>query len=86
MAHWPHIERFLTQVELCVGKRENETQHMVQEAIRSLPVRPQDVTIFEGHAPSVSSSQVRAAIREKRGIHGLLASVKAYATQEWLYL
>lgn len=86
MAAWPHIEQFLLAVELCIGRRENEKNDHVTQAVATLPVSPRKITFFESHAPAVSSSQIRAAIREKRGIHGLLASVKAYATEEWLYL
>lgn len=85
MAQWPHVAQFLQQVELCVGRRGNETQHSIEQALETLPL-PLKVTFFDSHAPAVSSSQVRAALREKRGARGLLASVKVYAAQEWLYL
>ena len=85
MAQWPHVARFLQQVELCVGRRGNETQLSIEQMLKTLPP-PLRVTFFDSHAPAVSSSQVRAALREKRGVRGLLASVKVYAAQEWLYL
>ena len=85
MAQWPHVARFLQQVELCVGRRGNETQLSIEQVLETLPL-PLRVTFFDSHAPAVSSSQVRAALREKRGVRGLLASVKVYAAQEWLYL
>lgn len=86
IASWPNAGSLLGRVELCIGRRESETQQMIEDLIGSLPVSPRRAIVFESHAPSVSSSQVRAAIREKRRVHGLLASVKAYASQEWLYL
>ena len=85
MAQWPHVARFLQQVELCVGRRGNETQLSIEQMLKTLPP-PLRVTFFDSHAPAVSSSQVRAALREKRGVRGLLASVKVYAAQEWLYM
>lgn len=85
MAQWPHVAQFLQQVELCVGRRGNETQLSIEQVLETLPL-PLRVTFFDSHAPAVSSSQVRAALREKRGVRGLLASVKVYAAQEWLYL
>ncbi len=86
MIDWPHIESLLFDVELCVGRRHYETERQVTHAVKGLPVMPPAVTIFESHAASVSSSQVRAAIRERRGVRGLLLSVKVYAQREWLYI
>lgn len=86
MPDWPRIEQLLLSVELVIGKREQETQAIIQNAVNHLPTKPLAVTIVQTHAADVSSSQVRQALRERRGVHGLLASVRAYAGQEWLYL
>ncbi|QQS18901.1 nicotinate-nicotinamide nucleotide adenylyltransferase [Candidatus Saccharibacteria bacterium] len=86
MASWAHVEGFLTRVELCIGRRHSETNQHVKQAVNRLPVVPLAVIQFESYAATVSSSQVRAAIREQRGVRGLLASVRTYAQREWLYL
>ncbi|MCA9327179.1 nicotinate (nicotinamide) nucleotide adenylyltransferase [Candidatus Saccharibacteria bacterium] len=86
MQSWSHVDEFLRICELCVGRREKETSDSVEKSLRQLPTNPVAVTVLESHAPAVSSSQIRAAIRENRGVRGLLHSVQAYANQEWLYL
>lgn len=86
MAGWPHAGQLLRRVELCVGRRENETMAEVSRVLKTLPTPPVKVTVFESHAPAISSSRIRAALRDQKGVRGLLASVKAYANQEWLYL
>lgn len=86
MVHWPRAEQFLRAVELCVGRRSNESMRDIDTALASLPRLPRGITVLESHASAVSSSHIRAALREKRTIHGLLTSVRAYAKEEWLYL
>lgn len=86
MSSWPHIERLLRGCELCIGRRQNESRRVVEQAVAALPIAPQDVTIVDSHAPHISSSSIRRAIRERRGVRGLLRSVHDYAAQEWLYL
>jgi len=86
MARWPHADQFLHAVELCIGRRANETTHDIDAALASLPKLPRNVTVLQSYASAVASSHIRAALREKRSIQGLLASVRAYANKEWLYL
>lgn len=86
MQSWSHVEELLRTCELCVGRREKETAESIRKAITQLPIEPVAVTVLESHAPAVSSSQIRAAIRENRGVRGLLHSVQSYASQEWLYV
>lgn len=86
MPDWPHVETLLADVELCIGRRHTETRKAITELIIALPRRPRKTWIFESHAAAVSSSQIRAALRADKGIHGLLQSVRDYAAQEWLYV
>ncbi|QQS20154.1 adenylyltransferase/cytidyltransferase family protein [Candidatus Saccharibacteria bacterium] len=86
MAKWAYVKQFLRSVELCVGRRENESADSIKKILSKIPSSHAEVIVFESHAPAVSSSHIRAALREKRGAKGLLASVKVYANQEWLYL
>ncbi|PID99145.1 hypothetical protein CSA80_03460 [Candidatus Saccharibacteria bacterium] len=86
MAQWAHVKTLLPKTELCIAQRHNETKETVLRSVMGLPVAPRAARIVQSYAPKVSSSQVRKALREKRTVRGLLASVKAYAQQEWLYI
>ena len=86
MKAWPNVGRLLSSAELCVGRRHDEDIQGLQEIVARLARPPLAYQIIESQAPGVSSSQVREALRQKRGVQGLLASVRAYASQEWLYL
>lgn len=86
MRHWEFLETFLTNVELCVGLRGQETPQELQAIVSKLPTQPVRVWFVKSHAAQVSSSQIREALRKHTGVRGLLASVRAYAAREWLYL
>lgn len=86
MGEWPHIDQFLGGIELCVGRRHNQSNDEVDRLIASLPVSVRASTIIETYASAVSSSKIRDAMSRRHSIHGLLESVKAYASKEWLYL
>lgn len=86
MVHWPHLAQLCTVAELVVGVRASETPEEVRLHIESWPVQPHGLTIFESFSPVVSSSFVRAALRDKVAAAGLLSSVQRYSDQNWLYV
>lgn len=86
MSEWPHIGRFFEVFELCIGLRGDEQSATLDALLSELPAQPRGRIYVRSHASAVTSSQVREALRENRGVRGLLASVREYAAREWLYL
>lgn len=86
MTVWPGVERLLERVELCIGGRYQEDVENIAIQLVRLPKQPIASTVVKSYAAAVSSSQIREALRAKRSVRGLLASVRDYATREWLYL
>ncbi|MFZ1248902.1 MAG: nicotinate (nicotinamide) nucleotide adenylyltransferase [Candidatus Saccharimonadales bacterium] len=86
MSHWPQLDQLFATTELCVGRRSRHSSQQIEQALKELCSQPRQTYVIESYSPKISSSKVRQAFREGRLGHGLLASVKAYATKEWLYL
>lgn len=86
MHKWLHIEQFLSHSELCIGRRRQDSLREIQQLLAALPVPPLRSYCIESLAPTISSSSIRAALGDSRSVKGLLASVRAYAKREWLYI
>lgn len=86
VADWPLAEQFITTSEFVVGVRSDHQHTAVEHAVGGWPVAPPSLMIFDSYAPEVSSSHIRQAIRTHQYTEGLLASVRRYARQEWLYV
>lgn len=86
MAGWQHVQQLLARSELCIGRRQQDSSRDIQQALAALPEPPIRSYCIESLAPSISSSSIRIALSERRSVKGLLASVRAYAKREWLYI
>lgn len=83
---WPYAERLMTTCEFVVGVRSPGQQSAIEQSISAWPVAPPALIIFDSYAPHISSSTIRQALRSNQHVEGLLASVRRYARQEWLYV
>ncbi len=85
LSEWPDVERLLTTSELVIGVRGHETEDQVKDELAKLPVQP-TVRLFSSQATSVTSQQIRSALRKREYAQGLLQSVQRYSDQHWLYI
>lgn len=83
---WAHIDQLVAQVSFCVGLRHGTDRKHIEDICTRLAVPPNRLTFIDSFAADISSSKVREAIRAKRIVRGVLASVYRYAQREWLYL
>lgn len=83
---WPRADRLLESCELVIGIRNSHELEVVQQEIESWPTKPLAATVFTSHAPEVTSSKVRHALRTGQKAKGLLNSVAKYSNQHWLYV
>lgn len=86
MPNWDNVARLHSQSELIVGVRSADNLAVVQESIARWKVQPQDVTLLESWAPTVSSRKIREALRKREYVPGLLRSVERYSNRNWLYI
>ncbi len=86
--NWPSegLTTFLSQTGLVVGLRSNQQRQALAAAIKGLPVQPQSLQILDLPTRHLSSSRIRYNVRQGLDTEGLLASVKAYARRNWLYV
>ncbi len=82
---WPYVDVLLETAELIVGVRSGDADK-IDTALTLLPVQPYQTHIIDSYAAEVSSSKVRAALRSRQNIQGLLASVESYSNRNWLYI
>ncbi|HSW37824.1 MAG TPA: nicotinate (nicotinamide) nucleotide adenylyltransferase [Candidatus Saccharimonadales bacterium] len=83
---WSQANNMLKNCELVVGVRAEDSLEKIVQLIKTWPVQPKALTIFDSYAPDVSSSSVREALRKQNPGNGLLSSVKQYSKQHWLYV
>ena len=83
---WPNAERLLKSSELVVGVRASADVALVRRQIAAWANQPLALAIFDSYAPDVSSGAVRAALRGRRPVRGLLLSVARYCDRHWLYV
>ncbi|MDB5165963.1 MAG: nicotinic acid mononucleotide adenylyltransferase [Candidatus Saccharibacteria bacterium] len=83
---WPHAEELLRTCEIVVAVKQGQKLKTVQGVIKGWPTQPLATTIIPAHAPHVSSTAIRAALRKNIPTGGLLASVRRYAHRQWLYV
>lgn len=86
MEEWPLLERLVEHTELVVGLRENDDAQQVKRRISRWTHRPLKATVIPSYAPSISSKSVRAALRKRIYVSGLLRSVQRYSERHWLYV
>lgn len=83
---WPQADQLLRQAELVIGCRRQDDLSNVESLIGSWKVQPRKHIIFNSYAPEVSSGRVRAALRDRQPVRGLLKSVERYSDRHWLYI
>lgn len=79
---WPGYEKFLEEVPLHVGVRDELDADEAREMLNSLQPSGQ---IIETDRPHVSSSLIRRALYQGDGHRELLGSLKPYIKKHWLY-
>lgn len=83
---WPHAHRLLHASELVVGIRSAQQRAALQQSIMQWQAMPRDLFLIDSHAPHISSSHIREALRSDQYTEGLLSSVRRYAREQWLYV
>jgi nicotinate-nucleotide adenylyltransferase len=83
---WPHADKLLQTCELVIGIRDAHELEAVQLEIEDWLTKPLAATVFTSHAPEVTSSKVRHALRTGNTAKGLLHSVAKYSNKHWLYV
>ena len=83
---WPYAKRLLQVSELVIAAREGHETSSLQAEITGWEQQPLAVTMLVSFAPSVTSTSVRAALRSRQPVKGLLQSVARYSDHHWLYV
>lgn len=84
--HWDRADRLLIAGEIVVGVRQDLDIAGIEKIVSSWKTKPKELIVFNSHAPHISSSHIRTAIRENRTADGLLKSVQRYSRDQWLYV
>jgi nicotinic acid mononucleotide adenylyltransferase len=86
MVDWPDIDRMFAETELVVGMRGYDQVKTVANRIARWPFAPQKLHLCETYGAGISSGAVRAALRGRSHVPGLLKSVANYSRRNWLYI
>lgn len=84
--HWDRAERLLSVGEIVVGVRQDSDITAIEKVVGCWKTPPKQLVVFNSHAPHISSSHIRTALRENRSTDGLLKSVQRYSRAQWLYV
>ncbi|HVX24282.1 MAG TPA: hypothetical protein VG992_02995 [Candidatus Saccharimonadales bacterium] len=82
---WPYADRLLAAGEVVIGRCHADQQQSRADIMAHWPVIPRTL-ILDSHAPAISSTAIRAALRQHQAARGLLTSVKHYSQHHWLYV
>ena len=85
MADWPDIGMLLLRCGLIIGEREDDRLIDVAAELSVLPPSVHGTLIVQSCHPRLSARLVRDALMRRQSAPGLLASVRRYALQHWLY-
>jgi nicotinate-nucleotide adenylyltransferase len=83
---WAYSKQLLGQAELVVGMRTQQTAKGLQREVGRWLHQPVDLHVVETFSPTVSSTRIREALRLRKPVQGLLASVARYSDRNWLYV
>jgi nicotinate-nucleotide adenylyltransferase len=86
LPNWRYAEMLLKKTELVIGVRSDHDIAVIKKVIGQWKTQPASLTVFNSYASHVSSSRVRHALRTNQHAEGLLASVRRYAREQWLYV
>lgn len=79
---WPGFDRYLQEVSLIVGVRDELDEEMAQKLLQQLQLNGHIVGTKNGH---VSSSSIRRALMQGKTHEQLLQSLHTYVEKNWLY-
>lgn len=82
---WPRVNNLLATSELVIGIRQGD-QAQIKQLVDELPLQPPALFLVDSYAPAVSSTKIRQALRGQQETEGILASVRSYSNQNWLYI
>ncbi len=83
---WENSHKLLSNSELIVGIRANDTTGSVHSHLATLPIAHNRLHVLDSSAAHISSKEVRQGLRERRYVSGLLSSVAHYSNNNWLYV
>lgn len=86
LPQWQHVDTLVKNVSFCIGLRSGAERKAIEQVFSELTLPHDRLVMIESFAADVSSSVIRDALRSRRTVRGLLASVHKYAQKEWLYL
>lgn len=86
LAEWLNADKLIKDGELVIGLRSQNDRQEIHAVVESWSVQPRAVTIFDSHAPDVSSGKIRDALRLRKPAKGSLKSVERYSDHHWLYI
>ncbi len=82
---WPNAKLLLRSSELVVGIRLGD-ESKIEGWLNELPCPPKRLYSFASHAPDVTSTKIRNALRKEEEVPGTLSSVRRYNNRNWLYI
>ncbi len=85
LSSWPHVDRLLTEMKLIIGIRQSDNPGKVQKDLKKLSAVPKGSYIIDSQLSSITSSQIREALKSNKPAQGLLVSTKKYIKKHWLY-
>jgi nicotinate-nucleotide adenylyltransferase len=77
---WPLAESLIEQIGLIIGVRNN---HKINKEIFRL--KPKELFFIDSKQPTISSSQIRRAVKKGKSAPGSLTAVDVYIKKHWLY-
>jgi nicotinate-nucleotide adenylyltransferase len=82
-----YADRLVRDSELVIGTLDGQAREGVEQAMEGWPFAlASRVTVIDSYAPDVSSRRIREALRRGTHAKGLLASVRRYSKEQWLYV
>jgi len=82
---WPHAKALLKKAGLVIAVRGEKDERHAFQLLANLPVEPSESHVLVSHFKAVASRDIRAAIKSGKSPEGMLAAVKKYSSEHWLY-
>lgn len=87
LPRWTFVDRMVQGNELVIGAVDDQAPEGITAAVGAWPFAlARDITVLQSVSPDISSRYIREALRQDQYTKGLLASVRRYARQQWLYV
>lgn len=85
MPEWPLVGRMLENMGLIIAARDKATPKSIHALLPELPRPPRELFVVVSPAPTVSSGQIRGALRMGKPSDNVLPSIRQYIAKHWLY-